>query len=123
MPSSQPPRKRLPVKSSLENLRKRAKQLARAENVHLTEAQHRLARDHGFENWARLAGHVESLRDRSEGWRREASENLPKAASAGDLATVARSSLQADSPYDLDPALARCSLRRRREIAPVVEHG
>jgi hypothetical protein len=127
MSSSPPAPKRLPVKSSLENLRKRAKQLARARNLNLTEAQHCLAHDHGFESWAKLVAHVAALRDRSEGWRRDASENLPKASNAGDLATV-RAILAAGgvAQHDLDLALARAVLRfaERREIAELlVEHG
>jgi hypothetical protein len=127
MSSLPPAPKRLPVKSSLENLRKRAKQLARARGVKLTEAQHRLAQEHGFEGWAQLVAHVAALRDRTEGWRRDASENLPKASNAGDLAAV-RAILAAGgvAQHDLDLALARAVLRfaERREIAELlVEHG
>jgi hypothetical protein len=127
MSTSQPGGKRLPVKSSLENLRKRAKQRARGERVHLTEAQHRVARDYGFDSWAALVAHVASLRDRSESWRRDASANLPKAANAGDLETV-RALLAAGgvAQHDLDLALARAVLRfgERREIAELlVAHG
>jgi hypothetical protein len=119
--------KRLPIKSSLENLRKRAKQLARARSLHLTEAQHRLAHDHGFDSWAKLVAHVEALRDRTEGWRRDASENLPKVSNAGDLAAV-RAILAGGgvAQHDLDLALARAVLRfaERRKIAELlVEHG
>jgi hypothetical protein len=125
--SSGAPHKRLPVKPSLENLRKRAKQLARARRLHLTEAQLCLARDHGFDSWATFVAHVASLRDRTEGWRREASEGLPKAANAGDLAAVhAILAAGGFTQHDLDLALARAVLRfgERREIAELlVEHG
>jgi len=125
--SSPSARKRLPVRSSLENLRKRAKQLARARKLHLTEAQHHLAHDHGFDSWAKLVAHVAALRDRTEAWRREDSESLPGAANVGDLGAV-RAILAAGgvAQHDLDLALARSVLRfaERREIAELlVEHG
>jgi len=127
MSSSQRGRKRLPVKSSIENLRKRAKQRARTEHLALTEAQHRLARDHGFASWSALVAHVASLRDRSEAWRRDARANLPQVANAGDIATVQALLAAGDvAQHDLDLALARAVLRfgERREIAELlVEHG
>ena len=46
---------------NLEQLRKQAKELARAKGVKLTEAQSVLAREHGFTSWPKLKGHVERL--------------------------------------------------------------
>jgi ankyrin repeat protein len=46
---------------NLEQLRKRAKELARAKGVKLTEAQFELAREHGFTSWPKLKSHVERL--------------------------------------------------------------
>lgn len=120
-------RKRLPVRPSLEHLRKQAKRLARAAQLPLTEAQQRLAGDYGFAGWLELAAHVEAVRDHGEGWRRSASENLPKAANAGDLARV-RAILEEGgfTQHDLDLALGRAVLRfvERRAIAELlVEHG
>jgi ankyrin repeat protein len=46
---------------NLEQLRKRAKELARAKGVKLTEAQFELAREHGFTSWPMLKSHVERL--------------------------------------------------------------
>jgi ankyrin repeat protein len=48
----------LPAKPSLDQLRKRAKDLARAEAVKLSEAQFRIAREHGFPSWPKLQAYV-----------------------------------------------------------------
>ena len=54
MSASDAPRRRLPAKPSQENLRKQAKRLARSEALQLAAAQHRLAGEYGFPNWAAL---------------------------------------------------------------------
>jgi ankyrin repeat protein len=46
---------------NLEQLRKQAKELARAKGIKLTEAQFELAQEHGFTSWSKLKGHVERL--------------------------------------------------------------
>jgi ankyrin repeat protein len=52
----------LPAKPSLEYLRKQAKQLQRTLfHGRLTDAQHALAREYGFANWARLKSYVITL--------------------------------------------------------------
>jgi ankyrin repeat protein len=48
----------LPVAASLEQLRKQAKELARASAVKLSEAQHALARRYGFPSWPKLRAYV-----------------------------------------------------------------
>jgi ankyrin repeat protein len=48
----------LPANPSLEQLRKRAKELAREEAVKLSEAQFRIAREHGFPSWPKLQAYV-----------------------------------------------------------------
>ena len=63
---SVPPRRRLPERPSLEQLRKQAKEhldrLSAADpSVNLAAAQHALAREYGFESWPKLEYHVESL--------------------------------------------------------------
>jgi hypothetical protein len=73
--SSASTRKRLPIRPSLEHLRKQAKRLARLEQRHLTEAQRQLAADYGFSSWEALAANVESLRDQDETWRRHGRGN------------------------------------------------
>ena len=60
-----PPRT-LPDRPDLEQLRKQAKdlrkeRLARGESVRLGDAQRELARDYGFDTWAALKAHVESV--------------------------------------------------------------
>ena len=120
-------RKRLPIRPSLEHLRKQAKRLARVQQLHLTEAQQRLAIDYGFASWEALAANVESLCDREESWRRDGSDRLPRAAQANDLARV-RAILDAGTftQHDLDLALGRAILRfdERQAIAKLlVQHG
>src|SRR5687768_15095324 len=63
---SVPPRRRLPERPSLEQLRKQAKEhldTLRADDpsVNLAAAQHALAREYGFESWPKLVHHVESM--------------------------------------------------------------
>lgn len=56
----------LPAKPSLDQLRKRAKDLARAEGVKLAEAQFRIARDHGFPSWPKLQAYVRRVAEHGE---------------------------------------------------------
>jgi hypothetical protein len=49
----------LPERPSLEQLRKRARELSHDEALKLTEAQLRIARQHGFASWTKLKQHVE----------------------------------------------------------------
>ncbi|GLY43652.1 hypothetical protein Amsp01_096750 [Amycolatopsis sp. NBRC 101858] len=56
----------LPAKPSLDQLRKRAKDLARAEGVKLFEAQFRIARDHGFPSWPKLQAYVRRVTEHGE---------------------------------------------------------
>jgi ankyrin repeat protein len=63
---SVPPRRRLPERPSLEQLRKQAKEhLDRLRDADpstgLAAAQHALAREYGFESWPKLVHHVESM--------------------------------------------------------------
>jgi ankyrin repeat protein len=63
---SVPPRRHLPERPSLEQLRKQAKEhLATLRvgdpSVHLAAAQHALAREYGFDSWPKLVHQVESL--------------------------------------------------------------
>jgi ankyrin repeat protein len=51
----------LPDQPSLEQLRKQAKDLRRAEGIGLSAAQLAVARRHGFASWARLKRHVELI--------------------------------------------------------------
>ena len=63
---SVPPRRRLPERPSLEQLRKQAKELhdtmrAGDPTVNLAAAQYALAREYGFDSWPKLVHHVESV--------------------------------------------------------------
>ncbi len=63
---SDPARRRLPDRPSLEQLRKQAKEYletlrAADPSAGLAAAQHALAREYGFESWPKLVHHVESL--------------------------------------------------------------
>lgn len=60
MTTPQRPLKRLPQNPSEENLRKQAKQLAKAEDIQLAAAQRRLANEYGYRNWAELMRAVAS---------------------------------------------------------------
>jgi ankyrin repeat protein len=59
----------LPARPSLEQLKKRAKELLRAiraadpanERVTLAQAQHRIAREYGFASWTRLKHHIQAI--------------------------------------------------------------
>jgi ankyrin repeat protein len=68
----------LPAAPSIEHLRKQAKRLAKNEKLKLSAAQQRLAREHGFRNWAALL--------RAVGVQRSP---LARAAAAADDAQVA----------------------------------
>ena len=52
----------LPARPSREHLRKQAKRLSRERSVGLAAAQHAVAKDYGFPNWAELMRHVASVR-------------------------------------------------------------
>jgi ATP-dependent Lon protease len=60
MTTSKGPRKRLPENPSEENLRKRAKHLAKQEGLQLAAAQRRMAIEYGHRNWAELMRAVSS---------------------------------------------------------------
>jgi ankyrin repeat protein len=67
---SVPPRRRLPERPSLEQLRKQAKEhldTLRADDpsVNLAAAQHALARAYGFDSWPKLVHHVEAMQPAS----------------------------------------------------------
>ncbi len=119
--STPQPRKRLPVNPSIEHLKKQAKRRHKANAaLNLSDAQHQLAREYGFRNWAELVGAVEAMS--CGGF-----EPLPDAANRNDLPAV-RHILQQGrfTQHDLNLALARAALRfaERREIAELlIKHG
>ncbi len=107
------PATRLPVRASLEQLRKQAKELLRAfragvesavqrvravnprtadpavaSTVTLADAQFVLAREHGFESWARLVHHVEATRPSGLETFERFAEEIAKAYMAGDATAM-----------------------------------
>jgi hypothetical protein len=84
---------RLPARPSLEQLRKQAKDRlktlrAEASDATLADVQFTLSREYGFENWASLVHHVETLNP--EGLRKfeQIAEELADAYMAGDPEAV-----------------------------------
>ena len=129
MSSSQPARKRLPVKPSEENLKKQAKRRAKLENIQLAQAQHLIATDYGSRNWAELMHVVEvMLRGADQlSFVQAKMEPLVEAANRKDIAAV-RAILDAGpfTQHDLDKALARSVLAygERGQIAKLlIDHG
>lgn len=130
--SSTQPRKKLPVKPSLEHLQKQAKRRAK-ENpaLKLAEAQHQIAQGYGCKSWAELAREIKRLLE-GEGAisTRPGFAPLPEAANNGDVEKV-RAVLDAGdfTQHDLDLALSRatCTLTQhpeRRSIAELLlKHG
>jgi ankyrin repeat protein len=130
------PRKRLPVRPSLEHLRKQAKRLAKANDVALSDAQHRLAADYGCRNWAELAQVVETMgRGADQLVNVDAgSRPLPAAVRARDVERVKAILASGDfTPHDLDAGLAHAAwyggdapevLRVRKQLfGLLLDHG
>lgn len=95
----------LPARPSLEQLRKQAKELLRAyrageaaatarlqrkdaEKATLADAQHVLAREHGFESWPKLVAHIKSLTPSGIGQYVDLAKTLAAAYSAGDVVAI-----------------------------------
>lgn len=130
------PRKRLPVKPSLENLKKQAKRLAKQRELPLAKAQQTLAREYGCKNWAQLAHMVETMFRGADQltWVKYQNEPLVNAAKALDKARVMEILAGGEfTQHDLDLSFARCvnfsygteeELSRKRELAEILlEHG
>jgi hypothetical protein len=101
---------RLPARPSLEQLRKQAKDLLKAAHVGdeatvarfravvpgltapssatLADAQFVLAREHGFENWAALVHHVESMSPSGLGQLEKLADDLARAYSSADVEAI-----------------------------------
>ena len=83
---------RLPARPSLEQLSKRAKDLLRRcragealqPDATLADAQFALAREYGFETWAKLKQHVESIRPAGLKQFEELAQRLADGYSSGD---------------------------------------
>jgi hypothetical protein len=65
--SNQPLRKKLPVNPSVEHLQKQAKRLVKqSPDLKLSAAQHKLAQEYGFKNWADLVRAIKTPSDRRD---------------------------------------------------------
>lgn len=110
MSDPRPPRRRLPVRPSLEHLKKQAKRLARAHpGMALSDAQHRLAGAYGCRSWTELSAMVAAMNRAADilvdvpPTRRP----LPVAVRAQDVPEVERVLAEgAFTPLDLDMGLA-----------------
>jgi ankyrin repeat protein len=127
---SVPPVRRLPERSSLEQLRKQAKEhldtlRATDPSATLATAQHALAREYGFDSWPALVHHVEALQpqrrmlrpaelksDEKLTWSQGRGSDLWalfQACMAGDLRTV-------QTLIAKDPSLARAHYDYRKPL-------
>ncbi len=106
----QPPA--LPPEANLEHLRKQAKRLAKASpGLKLADAQHQLARSHGFASWPKLVMHFESLKP-SSGDREDSSQGYETGERSGpDLWPLKEADLLA-----LGPALEAGDVGRLVEV-------
>ncbi len=84
----------LPINPSLEQLQKRAKERVREaratgnQNAMLADAQFAIAREHGFETWAKLKQHIEALRPPGIELFERLASDLAGAYASGDEKTV-----------------------------------
>ncbi len=69
------PRKRLPVRPSIEHLKKQAKRLAKERELPLASAQHELAADYGHRNWADLVQEVDIASGKAQEFFKAAAED------------------------------------------------
>lgn len=95
----------LPERPSLEQLRKQAREVQRAEGLSLSEAQHRIAVRYGFASWPKLKRRVEEIAG-----LRTKTDAFVEAALAGRLdeadavgADSGLAALMRGEPFELDP--------------------
>lgn len=100
--------KKLPVNPSFEHLQKQAKRRAKqSPSLPLATVQHQMAREYGCKTWAELRQRVATMSRRHDQTPLKNYEPLPKAARAGDTATVGRLMRENDfTQHDLDQSLA-----------------
>jgi ankyrin repeat protein len=125
-----PPRRRLPERPSLEQLRKQAKEhldtlRAADPSMKLADAQHALAQEYGFDSWPTLVHHIESLQPEHRMLRPAVLKSDQKLMwSAGRGADV-WALFQASAAGDLraaqalvakDPSLARAHYQYRKPL-------
>jgi hypothetical protein len=103
------PASRLPARPSLEQLRKQAKELLRAAlagdesavtriraihprssdgSLNLADAQYTLAREYGFDSWAKLVRHIESLHPPALAKYERLADEVARAYTSGDAMAI-----------------------------------
>ncbi len=112
MSASQPARKRLPVKPSVENLRKQAKRLSKSLDLPLAQTQHQLSNEYGCKSWAELMHVVEVMNrgaDQLSNVKRTV-EPLPAAVRARDVGKVRQILASGEfTQHDLDAGMAHAA--------------
>jgi hypothetical protein len=125
---------RLPARPSLEQLRKQARELLRAvqagtdtaiqrvrlvsprwcdpaaaHDLTLADAQHVVAREYGFESWAKLVRHVEAINPQGLARYERLAEEVARAYVAGDAAAIRElnSTHNTSFVWDLEPERMR----------------
>ena len=100
--------KKLPVNPSFEHLQKQAKRRAKLSPAfQLADIQFQIAREYGCKTWTELRQRVATMSRRHDQTPDKNYEPLPKAARAGDIATVRRLLRESDfTQHDLDQSLA-----------------
>ena len=82
------PASRLPERPSLEQLRKQAKELSKADDIPLAAAQLALARKYGFESWPKLVHHVSSINPSGLGLYMRLADRVAAAYTLGDFTAI-----------------------------------
>ena len=108
---------RLPARPSLEQLRKQAKELARAEQVPLAEAQFRLAGRYGFESWPKLVHHVAALSPSGLGLYEQLAQRLVAAYTSGDFTAIREINWELGTSFVWDRDLTQMQERLRTWFA------
>ena len=116
---SVPPRRHLPERPSLEQLRKQAKEhlhtlRAADPSVNLAAAQHALAREYGFESWPKLVHHVESMQPANRMLQPAELKSDQKLLWSPGRGTDVWALIQACASGDLD---SRTRAHRKRSVA------
>src|SRR5688500_14884466 len=127
---SVPPRRHLPERPSLEQLRKQAREhldtlRAADPSLNLAAAQHALAREYGFESWPKLVHHVEAMQPANRMLQPAELKSDQKLLWSQGLGTDVWALIQACASGDLravraliarDPSLARSHYDYRKPL-------
>jgi len=109
--------RRLPARPSLEQLRKQAKELSRAEAIPLAEAQCRLAQEYGFESWPKLVHHVTAVSTDGTRIYEQLTARLVAAYAAGDFTAIREINWELGTGFFWERDLAQMQQRLPRWYA------